>query len=70
MTYQELRDALAAGLVSHTRAGDRLHRGSVLVYTPADTPSGVVLLGVVPDSPEFADLLRGQACPLSPTERY
>lgn len=69
MDYETLQTAIAEGRVSHTRAGDRLYRGSTLVYERcADSPSGVVLLGVVDDNSEAAELLRGPLSPLSPVE--
>jgi hypothetical protein len=69
MDYGTLKEAIDAGRVSHTRAGDGLYRGSTLVYElRADSPSGVQLLGVVDDSSAAARLLRGSLSPLSPVE--
>lgn len=69
MDYETLKTAIDEGRVSHTRAGDRLYRGSTLVYERrADSPSGVWLLGVVDDDSPAAALLRGPLSPLSPVE--
>lgn len=69
MTYDDLKAAIDAGRVSHTRAGDRLYRGSTLVYERHEgSPSGVQLLGVVDDGSPAAELLRGPLTPLSPVE--
>ena len=69
MTLAELIDAKQSGLISHTRAGDRLYRGTILVYRHDSTsPSMVRLLGVVADTPEATAILRGSLSPLSPTE--
>ena len=69
MGYDDLKAAIAAGRVSHARAGDRLYRGSTLVYEwSVESPSGVVLLGVVDDNSAAAALLRGPLSPLSPVE--
>jgi hypothetical protein len=65
----ELRDALAAGIVSHSRAGDRLSRGSVHVYRrESKSPTGVRLLVTIQETAEVLALLRGGLSPLSPTE--
>lgn len=64
-----LESALAAKRVAYTRAGDRLYRGLIMVYGHDNTsPTEVVLLCVVEDTPEIAALLRGPLTPLSPTE--
>lgn len=64
-----LRAALAAGIVSHSRAGDRLARGSVHVYQyEPKSPTGVILLVTLTETPEVIALLRGGLSPLSPTE--
>ena len=56
--------------LSHTRAGTGLAKGSVRVYRRApESPSGVLLVGTLPDVPELADLLKEKFSPLSPTER-
>ena len=69
MDYETLYAAITGGLVSHTRAGDRLYRGSTLVYGHSQTsPSGVILIGVVDDNSPAAALLRGRLSPLSPVE--
>jgi len=69
MTSKELELAIAEGRVSHTRAGSGCWRGQVWIYgRDVSSPSGVVLIGAVPDTAEFAPLLRAQMSPLSPTE--
>jgi hypothetical protein len=53
---------------SHTRQGDRLHRGTVKVYHFADTASGFLLQGCIADA-VFEQCQRPRtASPLSPTE--
>lgn len=70
MTYQELETAITEGRVSHTRAGDGCWRTNVWIYGyETGSPTGVVLLGAVTDTPEFAPLLKRQFSPLSPSER-
>lgn len=63
-----MRAALDAGTVSHTRLGDRLFRGLVLVYgRSAESPNAVHFLCAVPE--HVADeYLRGSLSPLSPSE--
>ena len=69
MDYEALKTAIDDGRVSHTRAGDRLYRGTTLVYERRDdSPTGVVLMGVVNDGSPAAELLRGQLSPLSTVE--
>ena len=69
ISYEELAAAISEGRISHTRAGDRLYRGSTLVYERrADSPTGVMLLAVVDNDSPAAALLRGPLSPLSPVE--
>ena len=64
-----LRQAVAEGRVSHSRAGTGLYRGALLVYEhKPESPTGVLLLCAVDDTPEAAAILRGPLSPLSPTE--
>lgn len=65
---ETLRAALNTGMVSHSRLGDRLFRGLVLVYgRSAESPTSVSLLCAVPE--HVADeYLRGPLSPLSPSE--
>ncbi len=67
-TLQEAEAALNHPQFSHTRAGDRLYRGTVLVYHRADSPSGVLLHSVI-DEALFDQCKRPPgSAPLSPTE--
>ena len=44
MTLDDLRAAIDAGHISHSRVGDRLFRGSTLVYARhPESPTGVHL---------------------------
>lgn len=69
-----LRDALAKGVVSHSRANrngrDEL-TGSITVYRREPTsPTGVYSLCGMTETPEVRALLKDGLSPLSPTERY
>jgi len=67
--YDELAALISDGRVSHSRVGERLWRGMLLVYLRAhESPTGCLLWDAVPDIPMFADLLRGALSPLSPQE--
>ena len=64
----KLREAIAAGSISHSRAS-RFMPGRIDVYRHApDSPTGVFHFITVDDTPEAAEILRGGFAPLSPTE--
>lgn len=62
--------ALAAGSVHHARFDPRFAPGSYHLYRhDVSSPSGFFLMGSVPATPRFDDLLRAvRVSPLSPTE--
>ena len=69
--FDELCALVAAGRVSHTRAGIGLYRGAILVYERnEESPTGVTLAMSIDDTPEVMEVLRGGVglSPLSPTE--
>jgi hypothetical protein len=65
----QLKTAIAAGIVSHSRA-DRHWAGRIHVYRYDKTsPTGVMHLLSLDETPEACAVLRGGLSPLSPTER-
>lgn len=68
LRLEELREHVAAGIVSHSRAS-RFSQGYLDIYRRAtDSPTGVFHLMSIKDCPEAAAILRGGLSPLSPTE--
>jgi hypothetical protein len=74
--HRQLKQWIDSGIVAHTRAHPRYDTcGNVLYYDvliygiDSTSPTGVLLLGGVPDIPEFQDLLHDTLSPLSPNDR-
>jgi len=69
-SLDDLRAAIAAGIITHSRARSWCRQNLIYVYQRnPESPTGVTLYETFPESAELDSILRGGLSPLSPTER-